>query len=81
LILRPENRTLPRVRPKESAIEFEFEDATLSDSEFDLLLASTFRQRSAGLAEEMIRPDSERGTKPNSAVGKIEKETQHEDEP
>jgi hypothetical protein len=45
------------------------------------LLALAERQRSAVSGGAIIRSGTERGTKLGTAISKIEKERQHEDEP
>jgi hypothetical protein len=80
LTLLPFRPKLPRIRRKEPAIKNDFAGGTLSDAEFERLLASAIRQQRLAGGAEMTRPDTERETKSKSDVGNMEKETSHEDE-
>jgi hypothetical protein len=80
LTLLPFRPKLPRIRRKEPAIENELAGGTLSDAEFERLLASVRLEQPSSIGAGMIRPDMEREAKSKLNARNIEKETQHEDE-
>jgi hypothetical protein len=72
---------MPRIVRKEPAIKDELAGGTLSDSEFERMLALASGKERGCLPAGVTYPDDmELCTKPNSVVGDIDEERRHEDE-